>query len=33
MTLINTSVLMEYEMPRTEYMVAGAKTLKLEVIP
>lgn len=32
-TSIHTSTLMEYEMPRTEYMVSGAKALKLIVKP
>jgi hypothetical protein len=32
-TSIRTSTLMEYEMPRTEYMVTGAKVLKLMVKP
>jgi hypothetical protein len=30
---IHTSTIMEYEMPRTEYMVSGAKALKLVVKP
>ncbi len=32
-TSIQTSTLMEYEMPRTEHMVSGAKILKLMVKP
>jgi SpoIVB peptidase S55 len=32
-TSINTSTLMEYEMPRTEYMVSGAKAMRLIVRP
>ena len=32
-TPIRTSTLIEYEMEKTEYMVSGAKTLKLVVIP
>jgi hypothetical protein len=32
-TSIHTSTLMEYEIPRTEYMVSGAKALKLVVKP
>jgi len=30
---IHTSTLMEYELPATDYMVAGAKILKLMVKP
>jgi hypothetical protein len=33
LTSIHTSTLMEYEMPRTDYMVSGAKALKLIVKP
>ncbi|MBN1568377.1 MAG: hypothetical protein JXA73_11065 [Acidobacteria bacterium] len=33
LTSIHMSTLMEYEMPRTEYMVSGAKALKLIVKP
>jgi hypothetical protein len=32
-TSIHTSTLMEYEIPRTKYMVSGAKALKLVVKP
>jgi len=32
-TPIRTSTLMEYEMDGTEYMVSGAKSIKLMVVP
>jgi hypothetical protein len=33
LTSINTSTLMEFEIPDTEYVVSGAKALKLTVKP